>query len=119
MISTSANNKYLKPDSRKDSRLVQEYKVFQSFLSSPKTMKEVDTDTGVMRENICRYVKALRLNGKIAWLRQRFCKTTNHLAGEYTTNTDLFPKISLQLNLFPLNDPTSTNQGREAIAHGK
>ena len=77
-------------------------KVFQSFFDSPKTMKETDKDCGVMRENICRYVRTFRQSKSIVVIRKRYCLVTKHLANEYTTNKDLFPKTSPQLNLFPL-----------------
>ncbi|ASV77961.1 hypothetical protein M2T70_04735 [Elizabethkingia anophelis] len=70
----------------------QEQAVFDAFLQKPMTMKEVDIQTGIMRENICRYVKNLRNTGRIAILRQRICKITKHKANEYTTDPKLFPK---------------------------
>nr|WP_315144560.1 hypothetical protein [uncultured Flavobacterium sp.] len=74
--------------------------VFNAFFESPKTMKEVDQETGVMRENICRYVWRLRKQNKIALVGYRKCKVTGRLkVGAYTTNKDLFP-ISNQLKLF-------------------
>ena len=75
--------------------------VFQSFFDSPKTMKEADSDSGIMRENICRYVRTFRQSKSIVVLRKRCCTVTKHLANEYTTNPELFPK-STQLTLFPL-----------------
>ena len=74
-------------------------KVFQSFFDSPKTMKEVDRDCGVMRENICRYVSTLRENNQIWVLKNRRCRATGWNANEYTTNPKLAPKAR-QLTLF-------------------
>ena len=75
-------------------------KVFNSFFEFPKTMKEVDVETSVMRENICRYVRTLRNENLIALVGYRKCKITgNNKVGIYTTNPDLFPK-SNQLTLF-------------------
>lgn len=75
-------------------------KVFNSFFEFPKTMKEVDIETSVMRENICRYVRTLRNENRIALVGYRKCKITgNNKVGIYTTNPDLFPK-SNQLKLF-------------------
>ena len=85
----------------KDTKKDQLHKVFQSFFDSPKTMKETDKDCGVMRENICRYVRTFRQSKSIVVIRKRYCKVTKHLANEYTTNPLLFPK-STQLTLFPL-----------------
>ena len=74
--------------------------VFNAFFESPKTMKEVDQETGVMRENICRYVKYFRKRNNIALVGYRKCKVTGRTkVGAYTTNKDLFP-ISNQLKLF-------------------
>jgi hypothetical protein len=67
-------------------------RVFQSFLESPKTMKEADVSSGIMRENITRYVRMLKRLDAIVMLRKRYCSITGHRAGEYTTNKELFPK---------------------------
>lgn len=74
-------------------------RVYQAFLKSPMTMKEADVQTGIMRENICRYVRALRLNNRIAKIKRRRCKVTKSMAWELTTNPELFP-INGQLTLF-------------------
>lgn len=74
--------------------------VFNSFFEFPKTMKEVDKETNVMRENICRYVSTLRNENRIALVGYRKCKVTGfNKVGIYTTNPDLFPK-SNQLTIF-------------------
>lgn len=74
--------------------------VFNAFFESPKTMKEVDQETNIMRENICRYVRDFRNKNKIALVGYRKCTVTGHAkVGIYTTNPDLFPK-SNQLKLF-------------------
>jgi hypothetical protein len=85
----------------KDKKIDQLKAVFQSFFDSPKTMKEADADSGIMRENICRYVRTFRQSKSIVVLRKRYCKVTKHLANEYTTNPDLFPK-PIQLTLFEI-----------------
>lgn len=75
-------------------------KVYSAFKAKPLTMKEADVSTGVMRENICRYVRTLLSEGKIAVRRKRKCKITGYpLVKEYTGNPDLFPK-SNQLEMF-------------------
>ncbi len=74
--------------------------IFDAFFEYPKTMKEVDAETNVMRENICRYVSTLRNENRIVLVGYRKCKITgNPKVGTYTTNPDLFPK-SNQLKLF-------------------
>jgi hypothetical protein len=74
--------------------------IYNAFFEYPKTMKEVDAETSVMRENICRYVSELRNENRIALVGYRKCKITgNPKVGIYTTNPDLFPK-SNQLKMF-------------------
>ena len=74
--------------------------VFNAFFEYPKTMKEVDAETKIMRENICRYVSTLRNENRISLVGYRKCNITgNPKVGIYTTNPDLFPK-SNQLELF-------------------
>lgn len=74
--------------------------IYNAFFEYAKTMKEVDAETNVMRENICRYVSELRNENRIVLVGYRKCKITgNSKVGIYTTNPDLFPK-SNQLKLF-------------------
>lgn len=75
-------------------------RVYHALKERPMTMKETDICTGVMRENICRYIDTLFEQGKIAILRKRKCTITGYpYVNEYTTNTELFPK-SNQLKMF-------------------
>ena len=75
-------------------------KVYKAFTEKPMTMKEADVCTGVMRENICRYVKELLEQRLIAILRKRKCTVTGYPnVTEYTGNPDLFPQ-SNQLKMF-------------------
>jgi hypothetical protein len=77
--------------------------VYNAFKEKPMTMKEVDVCTGVMRENICRYVDLLLEQGNIALLRKRKCSITGYpYVKEYTANRDLFPK-PIQYDLFDSN----------------
>lgn len=72
-----------------------------AFQSGYKTMKEIDAETGIMRENICRYVRTLRQNNRIFRGKKRFCSVTKYLAYEWTTNEKLKPTGEpRQLNLF-------------------
>ncbi|MCF7569477.1 hypothetical protein L3X37_14075 [Sabulilitoribacter arenilitoris] len=74
--------------------------VYKALMYKPMTMKEVDVFTGVMRENICRYIDTLLEQNKIAIIRKRKCSITGYpYVNEYTANPDLFPK-SNQLKLF-------------------
>jgi hypothetical protein len=74
--------------------------IYQAFLERPMTMKEADVQTGIMRENICRYVGALLQSGRIAIRKRRRCSITGYPnVKEYTADPDLFPS-SNQLKLF-------------------
>ena len=75
-------------------------KVLEALKIKPMTMKEVFVETGVMRENICRYVVILLETGRIKITQKRKCTITGHTSvNEYTGNPELFPKTN-QLNLF-------------------
>jgi hypothetical protein len=74
--------------------------IFNAFYEYPKTMKEVDAETNIMRENICRHVSTLRNENCISLVGYRKCKVTGfNKVGIYSTNPELFPK-SNQLELF-------------------
>ncbi|MCM4161868.1 hypothetical protein FHG64_16010 [Antarcticibacterium flavum] len=75
-------------------------KVYQAFKEKPMTMKEADVYTGVMRENICRYVDMLLDQERIAIRKKRKCSITGYpYVNEYTGDPSLFPK-SNQLKMF-------------------
>lgn len=74
-------------------------RVYESFFMLPKTMKEADKETGIMRENICWYCRTLRREGKLYVTGKRLCKITRHRANVYTTNPELV-RASNQLRLF-------------------
>lgn len=85
----------------KNTHLIQEQAVFNSFFLSPSTMKEVDRDSGVMRESVCWFVKKFRERNQIWVLRERRCRVTGWNANELTTNPKLAPR-PIQLTLFDL-----------------
>jgi hypothetical protein len=67
--------------------------VFNTFFEYPKTMKEVDLETNIMRENICRHVGALRKANRIYLVGYRKCKVTGfNRVGIYSTDPELSPK---------------------------
>ncbi|HEY9222334.1 MAG TPA: hypothetical protein VIO43_12250 [Lutibacter sp.] len=72
----------------------QQQRVYESLFLRPSTMKEVSIETDIDRSSICRYVVHLRNDNKIVCLRKRFCRITKHIAGEYTTNPEFFPKLN-------------------------
>jgi len=75
--------------------------VYQSFKECPKTMLMVCVETGIMRENICRYVADMEKSELIQIIRKGYCPHTQYVAGFYSTDEALFTKSSIQqLNLF-------------------
>lgn len=94
-LNTSLNN-----HSKDNKFRAQLKKVYQAFKEKPMTMKEADVYTGVMRENICRYVDTLLEQERIAIVKKRKCKITGYpYVNEYTGDPNLFPK-SNQLKMF-------------------
>jgi hypothetical protein len=83
----------------KDKVLTQTKRVFKSFYEAPKTMLMVSNETGILRANICRYVRKMRQYDNIAEVKKGFCKVSNHRAGFLTTDPNQFPK-SNQLKMF-------------------
>ncbi len=79
---------------------IQLERVHKAFYAKPMTMKEADRLTGIMRENICRHCRSLRLAGRLFAIRKRRCSVTGYPhVTEWTTNPNLAPK-SNQLKLF-------------------
>ncbi len=75
-------------------------RVYAAFFAKPMTMKEVDVETGIMRESVCRHCKKLRDQDKLFAIRKRRCTITNYpTVTEWTTNPDLAPKDD-QLSLW-------------------
>lgn len=65
-------------------------RVFLSLYKKPKTMLMVAEETGIYRANICRYVAEWERRNCIQIYRKGLCPITNHRAGFYTTNPELF-----------------------------
>ncbi|PSL03877.1 hypothetical protein [Cecembia rubra] len=66
--------------------IAQKRRVFESFLERPKTMLEVEAETGIMRSNICYYVRDFLLEDKIKRVITGICSITFMRAGRYTTD---------------------------------
>lgn len=76
-------------------------KVYNAFYENPKTMKEVDIETGVMRANICRYCSTLVDQNRLFIVGKRRCNITKYPnVTIYTSNPNLAPKHPSQLSLF-------------------
>lgn len=73
--------------------------VYNAFYHGPKTMYEVDVETGIERANICRYVSTLRESDRIFVVGKRRCKVSGHYAFELSTNPELKPEDN-QFKLF-------------------
>ncbi len=71
----------------------------EGLKKEPLTMLMLSNRIGVERASICRYLSRLQRLDKVALVKKQYCKITNHIAGYYTTNPDLFPKKK-QLKLF-------------------
>ena len=75
-------------------------RVKQAFFERPMTMKEVDKETGIMRENVCRYCRVLRHQNNLFPIKKRRCTVTGYpTVWEWTTNPKFIPK-EIQLKLF-------------------
>jgi hypothetical protein len=77
-------------------------RTFDVFQEQPLTMLQAARVLNIERANICRYVRTLRLQNKIAVVRKTLCPITKHEAGLLTTDSNLFPKPQ-QLCLFNEN----------------
>jgi hypothetical protein len=73
--------------------------VYEAFYDSPKTMKEVDILTGIMRENICRHCATLRQTDRIYPVGERECNITGHTAIIWTTDPSKIPPTT-QYSIF-------------------
>lgn len=74
--------------------------VFKAFKLKPMTMLEADKHTGIMRSNICWYVRDLLKADKIAVIDQRKCTISGHTkVNVYSGDEMFFPKPN-QLSMF-------------------
>ena len=74
--------------------------VYKALHNKPLTMKEVYTQTGVLREFVCWYCRELRLSGKLYFVKKRRCSITKRYVKEFTTNETFLPEFPKQLSLF-------------------
>jgi hypothetical protein len=79
-------------EQHEDSQILDQFKrVFDAFFEEPRTMKEADKITGIMRENICWYCRTLRKQNSLYPIRKRLCTVTKHRATEFTTDPAKVP----------------------------
>lgn len=74
--------------------------VYQSFKEHPKTMFQVEKETGVVRPNICRFVAMMEDASIIQLHYKADCPISGCRAGYYTTDEKLFITSPQQLSLF-------------------
>ena len=96
---TNSLNNAFNGKHNKDKALIQIKRVYKAFFEAPKTMLMVSNETGILRANICRYVRTFRQSDNIAEVKKDLCKISNHRAGFLTTNPDKFPQ-SNQLKMW-------------------
>lgn len=66
-------------------------KVFKELKNEPQTMLQVSVKTGILRANICRYIRALRKRKQVAVTKIGKCPISKHKAQFLTTDKSLFP----------------------------
>lgn len=66
--------------------LAQQKRVFKAFFGPPKSMLEVEAETGVMRSNICWYVAKCQTGKSIQRVFTGACSITKMRVGKYSTN---------------------------------
>jgi len=66
-------------------------KVYRELKKEPQTMLQVSVKTGILRANICRYIRTLRKRKQVAVTKVGKCKISKHKAQYFTTDKDLFP----------------------------
>lgn len=74
--------------------------VYESLKEYPKTMFQVEKETGVVRPNICRFVAMMEDAGIIQLHHKADCPISGCRAGYYTTDEKLFITSPQQLSLF-------------------
>lgn len=80
-------------------RLNQLQRVRKAFMQYPKTMRQVATELGEERENVCRYCKMMRDLSQIQVIYRGPCMVTGLTVNYYSTDEALF-KPDNQLKLF-------------------
>lgn len=79
-------------------KLPQTKVMLRAFSSKPKTMLMVAVETGILRANICRYLRHYQSVGLIQFVKYGCCAISRHRAGFYSSN----PKSLDPNNQLPL-----------------
>jgi hypothetical protein len=77
--------------------LAQKKKVYAAFFSRPMTMLQASRTTGIMRENICRYVRDLRKSHSICIVQEAIDPLTGFRAAYLSTDPRYFPTAQTKL----------------------
>ena len=64
----------------------QNQRLSYAFSEAPKTMLQVSFETGILRANICRYIKEWREQNSIFLIKKNICPVSKHRAGFYSTH---------------------------------
>ena len=74
---------------------------YQSFKEHPKTMLQVSIETGILRANICRYVKIMRESNEMQILKLGRCPISKRSGVQFlTTDKGLFNSQVKEPSLF-------------------
>ena len=65
--------------------------VYNELKKKPQTMLEVSANTGILRANICRYIRTLKKRKQVAVTKVDKCRLSKHKAQYLTTDKTLFP----------------------------
>lgn len=80
----------------KDKEKITQYKIiFDCFSTVPKTMRQVEAETGLRAPNICWTVFKMKRNGTIQKMSVGRCPISHRKAAFYTTNKDLMREKQL------------------------
>ncbi len=66
--------------------LAQQKRAFKAFFGPPKSMLEVEAETGIMRSNICWYVREWQERKSIKRVLTGVCSITKMKVGKYSSN---------------------------------
>jgi len=70
-------------DPVEDSHFEAQKETVYATFNQPKTMLQVSVETGILRANICRYVRQLEDENKISLVYKGICPISKHKAGFY------------------------------------
>ena len=88
------------PEHNKGKEKITQFQIiYDCFSTVPKTMRQVEAETGVRAPNICWTVFKMKRNGTIQKMSVGRCPISHRKAAFYTTNKDLMREKQLSLSL--------------------